>query len=305
MPLLQIIMFGMGTAMSLDDFVGVVRMPKAVFIGIACQFIIMPLLGFSLSHLFNFPPEIAAGLVLIGCVPCGLASNVMSYLANANLALSITLTAVATLLAPLMTPFLMRMLGGQYVAVEVLAMMWDIIKMVILPIIGGLVFNHFFKGKAKWLDTAMPLVSMIGIGFIITIITAAGRDSLLSIGLTLMLAVLLHNMGGYLLGYWSSRLLGMDERSCRTVAIEVGMQNGGLASALALQMGKVATVGLALRHFWTIDEHYGFDSGYPVAGQENSRGGRSSGSAALKHYPDESVSRNQSYTPTDTFSNPF
>jgi BASS family bile acid:Na+ symporter len=129
--------------------------------------------------------------------------------------------------------------------VDVLDMMVDILKMVILPIVLGLGFNRLFYGKAKWLDEAMPVVSMVGIAFIITIITAAGRNSLLTIGATLIVAVLIHNMAGYFLGYWSARLLRLDERSCRTVAIEVGMQNGGLASAIALQMGKVATVGLA------------------------------------------------------------
>ncbi|CAN5874564.1 bile acid:sodium symporter family protein [soil metagenome] len=244
-PLLQVIMFGVGTAMSLRDFAGVVKMPKPVFIGLICQFSIMPLVGFTLAGLFQFPAEIAAGIILIGCAPSGLASNVMTYLSKGNLALSITLTAVATLLAPIATPFLMKMLAGQYVAVDPLAMMWDIVKMVILPIAGGLVFNRLFRGRAKWLDVAMPLVSMIGIAFIITIITAAGRDSLLTIGLALIGAMFIHNLTGYFLGYWLCRLIRMDERSCRTIAIEVGMQNGGLASALALQMGKVATVGLA------------------------------------------------------------
>jgi BASS family bile acid:Na+ symporter len=244
-PLLQIIMFGMGTAMSLGDFAGVIKMPRAVIIGVTCQFVIMPFLGFTIANLFAFPPEIAAGVILIGCAPSGLASNVMSFLAKANLALSITITALATLLSPFLTPVLMRLLAGQYVAVDVWVMMWDIVKMVIVPIVAGLVFNRLARGKAKWLDDAMPLVSMVGIGLIITIITAAGRDSLLSIGLALIAASFLHNSGGYLLGYWSARLLRMDERSCRTVALEVGMQNGGLASAIALQMGKVATVGLA------------------------------------------------------------
>ena len=244
-PLLQIIMFGMGTAMSLGDFAGVVKTPRAVVIGVTCQFLIMPFLGFTLANVFPFPPEIAAGVVLIGCAPSGLASNVMSFLAKANLALSITITALATLLSPLMTPLLMRLLAGQYVAVDVWAMTLDIVKMVILPIVAGLVFNKVARGRAKWLDDAMPVVSMVGIAFIITIITAAGRESLLSIGLALILATFLHNTGGYLLGYWAARLLRLDERSCRTVALEVGMQNGGLASAIALQMGKVATVGLA------------------------------------------------------------
>jgi BASS family bile acid:Na+ symporter len=244
-PLLQIIMFGMGTAMSLGDFAAVIKTPRYVIIGVFCQFTIMPVLGFTLANAFAFPPEIAAGVVLIGCAPSGLASNVMSYLAKANLALSITITALATLLSPFVTPLLMQLLGGQYVQVEVGKMMWEIVKMVILPIVAGLAFNKLTRGRAKWLDDAMPVVSMVGIAFIITIITAAGRDSLLSIGLALIMAALLHNSGGYLLGYWSARLLRMDERSCRTVALEVGMQNGGLASAIALQMGKVATVGLA------------------------------------------------------------
>jgi BASS family bile acid:Na+ symporter len=244
-PLLQIIMFGMGTAMSLDDFAGVIKMPKAVLVGLVCQFSIMPGLGFTLANVFDFPPEIAAGVILIGCAPSGLASNVMSFLANANLALSVTITAIATLLAPLMTPLLMKLLAGEFVQVDVWVMMWDIVKMVIIPIGAGLLFNKLLSGKAKWLDDAMPLVSMVGIAFIITIITAAGRESLLAIGLTLILVVFIHNTFGYFLGYWFSRLVGLDERSCRTVAIEVGMQNGGLASAIALQMGKVATVGLA------------------------------------------------------------
>jgi BASS family bile acid:Na+ symporter len=244
-PLLQIIMFGMGTAMSLGDFAGVIKTPKKVMVGLVCQFTIMPFLGYALANVFAFPPEIAAGVVLIGCSPSGLASNVMSFLANANLALSVTITATATLLAPLMTPLLMRLLAGEFVDVNAWAMMLDIVKMVIVPIGLGLLFNKLLHGRAKWLDNAMPLVSMIGIALIITIITAAGRDSLLSIGLALIMAALIHNLGGYLLGYWFARLLKIDERSCRTIAIEVGMQNGGLASAIALQMGKVATVGLA------------------------------------------------------------
>jgi bile acid:Na+ symporter, BASS family len=244
-PLLQIIMFGMGTTMNLKDFEGVVKMPKAVIIGVCAQFIIMPMVGFIIANIFDFPPEIAAGIVLIGSVPCGLASNVISYLAKANLPLSITLTSVATILAPFVTPLLMRLLAQQYVEVHVGDMMWDIIKMVIIPIIVGLIFNKFLYQKFKWLDKVMPVISMAGIALIITIITAAGRESLLSIGVLLIFAVLLHNLLGYFLGYWSGRIFRMDERSCRTLAIEVGMQNGGLASALALGMGKVATTGLA------------------------------------------------------------
>ena len=244
-PLIQVIMFGMGTSMSVRDFVGVARTPKAVAIGVAAQFTIMPCLGYVLANLSGFPPEIAAGIVLIGCAPSGLASNVMSYLANANLALSITITSVTTLLAPLATPLLMKLLGGTFIEISVLKMMWDIVKMVLVPIGGGLLFNKLLHGKARWLDAAMPLVSMLGIALIIVIITAAGRESLLNIGLLLILLVLVHNTFGYVLGYWSARLFKLNERDCRTIAFEVGMQNGGLASGLAKEMGKIATVGLA------------------------------------------------------------
>lgn len=244
-PLLQIIMFGMGTAMSVKDFYGVIKMPKGVAVGVVCQFTIMPLVGYMITQMFQFPPEIAAGVILIGASPSGLASNVMSYLAKANVALSVTLTAVATLLAPLLTPLLMEWLAGEYIPIDVWGMMLSILKIVIIPIAIGLVFNHFFHGKTPWLDKAMPLVSMGAIMLIISVITAAGRDNLLTIGVVLVLAAILHNLLGYLLGYWSCRLLKMKEQDCRTIALEVGMQNGGLASGIALEMGKVATVGLA------------------------------------------------------------
>jgi len=308
-PLLQIIMFGMGSQMSIKDFAGVIKMPKGVIVGLICQFTIMPIIGISIASSFGFPPEIAAGIILVGSSPSGLASNVMSFIAKANLALSVTLTAIATLLAPLITPTLMSLLAQQYVPIDFWNMMLGIFNMVILPIIAGLVFNsiayavtsnkniiiqvlvsislvvgknlifmftedvthsavfsslawdifwfivlpiavgYFFKvvakGSRETLGKVMAFVSMLGIGIIITIITAAGRDSLLDMGLLLIFACLLHNILGYVLGYWTCKIAGMDEKSCRTIALEVGMQNGGLASGIALQMGKVATVGLA------------------------------------------------------------
>ena len=308
-PLMQIIMFGMGTAMSIKDFVGVIKMPKGVFVGMLCQFTIMPFVGFALAKAFGFPPEIAAGVVLIGSSPCGLASNVMNYIARTNLALAVTLTACATMVAPIMTPFMMKMLAGQMIEISFVKMMIGIIYMVIIPIGAGLMFNHFAhtgvdmketmkyaamivvffiislvitmvpdaseslaniggmfktmgiafiivsvigwtinyfaKGNTRFLDKLMPILSMAGIAYIITIITAAGRDNLLAIGVTLVFAAIIHNTLGYIFGYWGSRLFGLDKVSCRTIAIEVGLQNGGLASGLALQMGKVATVGLA------------------------------------------------------------
>ena len=244
-PLIQIIMFGMGTSMGVQDFVGVVKNPRGVLIGVVSHFIIMPGVGYLLAKSSGLPPEIAAGIILIGCSPNGMASNVISYLAKANLALSITITAVSTLLSPFVTPLLMGWLAGAFVKIEVTKMMWEIVKMVILPIGAGLIVNRIFKGKAKILDVIMPLISMGGIVVIITIIVSAGRNNLLTIGPILLLLVLVHNLLGYTFGYWSGKLFRMNERDCRTMAIEVGMQNGGLATGIAQGMGKMATVGLA------------------------------------------------------------
>jgi BASS family bile acid:Na+ symporter len=244
-PLIQVIMFGMGTALSISDFSNVLKMPRAVLVGMVCQFSIMPLLGFTLAILFGFPDEIAAGVVLIGSAPGGVASNVMAYIAGASLPLSVTLTTFSTLMSPVMTPLAMKLLAGQFVPVDFFEMMMGIIRMILVPLTAGLLFNRIFRGRAQWLHRAMPLVSMAGIAVIITIITAAGRDALLEVGAALILAAMIHNAAGYVLGYWGARLVRLDERACRTVAIEVGMQNGGLASGIALQMGKVATVGLA------------------------------------------------------------
>ena len=308
-PLLQIIMFGMGSQMSMNDFTGVIKMPKGVIIGVGAHYLIMPLVAFAISRIFNFPPEIAAGIILIGCVPSGLASNVMSYIAHANLALAVTIGAISTLISPFVTPLLMKLLGGQYIEVNFWSMMLDILNMIILPVVAGFIFNlfnagkeklrskviqltvffiiilltnlvymkakhtdisgfsvalfkslcwfyflpmigamllrHYLKGDKQLMGKILSFLSMAGIAIIITIITAAGRDSLLKVGALLLVTSLLHNLTGYTLGYTVSWLFGMPEKDRRTVAFEVGMQNGGLASGLALQMGKIATVGLA------------------------------------------------------------
>jgi BASS family bile acid:Na+ symporter len=308
-PLLQIIMFGMGSQMSFQDLTGVIKMPKGVFIGVFSHYIIMPLVGFGIAKIFNFPPEIAAGIILIGCVPSGLASNVMSFLAKANLALAVTVGAISTLLSPFVTPLLMKLLGGQFIEVNFWKMMFEILNMIILPIVAGFIFNlfskgkeklqskmiqlatyliiilltnlvfmkwknadfsaflvhfakstgwffflpmvgatvlsHFIKGEKKFMEKILSMISMVGIAVILSIITASGRDSLLKVGALLMVTSLLHNITGYTLGYWLSWLAGMPEKDRRTIAFEVGMQNGGLASGLASEMGKIATVGLA------------------------------------------------------------
>ena len=244
-PLLQIIMFGMGTELSLKDFSNVIRMPKGIIVGVVFHYLIMPLVGFAIAKLFNFPAEIAAGIILVGCCPSGLASNVMSYLAKANLALSVSVTTISTLLAPFLTPLLLQWLGGSFVQIDFWSMVWDITKIVIIPIVTGLGFHYLMRGRFNWLDKTMPLLSMIGIAFILAIMVAAGRDNLLKVGALLLVATFLHNIAGFFLGYWSAHILKFNERDCRTIALEVGMQNAGLATGLALTMGKIATAGLA------------------------------------------------------------
>jgi BASS family bile acid:Na+ symporter len=244
-PLIQLIMFAMGTEMSLKDFEGVIRMPKAVLIGLAFHFTIMPLVGVSLASSFGFEPEIAAGIILIGCVPSGVTSNVLALIAKANVPLSITMSTISTLAAPIMTPFLMKMLAGQYIEIDFWAMMFSVVKMIIVPIILGLLVNKVIHNGIKWLKTIMPMIAMFGVLMMLVVIVSSGRDALLTIGPLLFIASVIHHSTGYALGYWSSRLLGLDKKTSRTISLEIGMQNGGLASGIAIEMGKVATVGLA------------------------------------------------------------
>lgn len=244
-PLIQLIMFTMGTEMSIKDFEGVIKTPKAVMIGLISHFTIMPVVGITLAISFDFPPEIAAGVVLMGSVPSGVTSNVLAFIAKANLPLSVTIASISTLVAPFMTPFLMKILAGQFVEIEFIPMMVHVVEIIIVPIVLGLIVNKLIRNWVKWLQAYMPFISMIGVLMMLIVIVSSGRDALLNIGPLLFLASIIHHSTGYLLGYWSGRLMGLEEASCRTISLEVGMQNGGLASGIALQMGKVATVGLA------------------------------------------------------------
>ncbi|WP_234364240.1 bile acid:sodium symporter family protein [Lunatibacter salilacus] len=243
-PLIQLIMFGMGTTMGITDFYGILRMPKGVLIGLGCQFTIMPILAVILANVFGFPPEIAAGVILIGSSPSGVSSNIITYLAKGNLPLSITLTSFTTLLAPLVTPLLMKYLAGHYISLDYMSMMYGIIKMLFIPVILGILVNRLLRTRATWIQKAMPGVAMGANVLIIAIIIAVGRDSLLTLGIALLLGAIIHNAIGFLLGYWSCRFLGMSKIDCRTIAIEVGMQNGGMAAGIASDMGKAATMGL-------------------------------------------------------------
>lgn len=244
-PLIQVIMFGMGTSLSISDFSRVFRMPKPVFICMFLQFTVMPLTGFALARMFGFEPQVAAGVILIGSCSAGVASNVMVYLAKGSIALSVTMTTCSTLLAPVMTPLAMKVLAGQYVPINFLDMMVEIINMIILPVFGGLAFNKLLHGRVAWLDRILPVVSMAAICFIIAIITALSRDKLLEVGPQLILAAMLHNSIGYVLGYAGARRLGLDEVAARTVAFEVGLQNGGMASGLAINVLKSSDAALA------------------------------------------------------------
>lgn len=244
-PLLQFIMFAMGTEMSLKDFEGVMKTPKAVLIGLACHFTIMPLVGVLIATYFGFPSEIAAGFILVGCVPSGVTSNVMAFIAKANLPLSIAIATISTLIAPIMTPLLMKILAGKLIEVDFMKMVLHVLEIIIVPVVLGLIVNKMIRKRGIKLQSIMPTLSMLGMLIIVTLIVSSGRDNLLTTGPFLFLACMIHHTLGYLFGYWSGRLFGMDEPTCRTISLEVGTQNSTLASVLAVQMGKVATVGLA------------------------------------------------------------
>jgi BASS family bile acid:Na+ symporter len=250
-PMIQIIMFGMGTSLSVDDFLRALKVPKAVLVGIVLQFTVMPLTGWSIATLFGFDPEVAAGVILIGSCSGGVASNVMAYLSRANVALSVTMTACSTLMAPLLTPLAMQLLAGRLVPIDFWQMMVEIVWMVIIPIVAGLLFNKMLHGKHGWLDRALPVISMAAICYVIAIITANARDKLLDVAFSLIGAAILHNSIGYVLGYFGARATGLPETDCRTVAFEVGMQNGGMGTGLAINVLQSADAALAPNIFGT------------------------------------------------------
>lgn len=256
-PAIQVIMFGMGTTLTLADFVRVARCPWAIATGVFLQFLIMPFVGYSLALAFGFSGELAAGCVLIGSVAGGTASNVIAYLARANVALSVTMTCCSTLLSPFMTPLLMKTLAGRFVAIDAKAMMFSILMIVIVPVAaGGLVrwmFRKTLEAHKAFVDRVLSFISMVGICYTILVLTAPSREIFKEAGVLIVIAAILHNSFGYASGYWLTRLLGrfmsLDERDARTVAIEVGMQNGGMAGALAMDVLKSAVAALPANVF--------------------------------------------------------
>ena len=250
-PLLGIVMFGMGAGLRVENFLTVLRKPAPVILGLSLQFLMMPLAGWLLAVLAGLPPQLAAGMILVGCSPGGTASNVICYLARGDVALSITLTAFSTLLAILVTPLLMLLYAGETVAVPALDMLQTIFWIIFLPVTLGIVLNHLFHETMAIVRNLFPVVSVLAIVFIIAIIVALNLGRLADVAAVLLLVVVLHNLAGLAGGYLVSRWLGQDRRIARTIAIEVGMQNSGLAVALAVKyFSAAAALPGALFSIW-------------------------------------------------------
>ena len=231
--LLGVVMFGMGLTLNLQDFKIVFSRPKDVIIGCLAQFTVMPLLAWGLAHLFSLDEALALGVVLVGCCPGGTASNVITYLAKGDLALSVGMTGVSTLFAPFLTPLLTWALAGKSVNVDIVGMLLSILWVVILPIVVGLIVKWLWPNFTKKATDYLPAFSSIAIATIVAIIISANANKLLAGGLIIVLVVILHNLFGLSMGYLIGRLLGLPEAKKRAISIEVGMQNSGLASSLA------------------------------------------------------------------------
>lgn len=251
--LLGIIMFGMGLTLTAADFKILATQPKAVLIGIAAQFVIMPAAAWLLVKLFNLPPEIAIGVILVGCCPGGTASNVVTFLARGNVALSVGITTVSTLLAPLLTPAVFYLLAHQWIEIAAAAMFWSIVKIVLLPILAGVVLHTLFRKQTEAAAEVLPLVSVTAIVLIIAAVIGASKGKILESGLLILAVVVLHNGIGYLLGFFTAKLFKLPYDAQKTLAVEVGMQNSGLGATLAavhFAAMPVAAVPSALFSVW-------------------------------------------------------
>jgi BASS family bile acid:Na+ symporter len=231
--LLGIVMFGMGLTLKPSDFAEVFKRPKDVVIGAVCQYTLMPLLAFLLCKVFQLPPELAVGVILVGTCPGGTSSNVMTYLSHGDVALSVSMTAVSTVLSPILTPLLTLLYAGKTVDVNVAGMFLSVVEVVLLPIAVGFVVNHFFSKYTQRAVQALPLVSTAAIVMIVAAVVSANSSRILTSGLLIFAVVVCHNILGYLTGYGVARALKMDVTKCRAISIEVGMQNSGLATSLA------------------------------------------------------------------------
>ncbi len=233
-PLLGLVMFGMGMSLKLSDLKIVFTRPKDVIIGCLSQFIVMPGLAWLLSTVFSLPPDLAVGVILVGCCPGGTASNVITYLAGGDLALSVGMTTVSTIVAPLMTPAITWLLAGTYVNVDALGMLMSILWVVILPIVAGLLAQRLLPRVTSEAKAFMPAFSSLVIALIVAIIVSHNAERLMDAGLLVIVVVALHNMLGLALGFCVGRVLRLTRPKCIALSVEVGMQNSGLASSLAV-----------------------------------------------------------------------
>lgn len=231
--LLGIIMFGMGLTLTIPDFKLVFTRPLPILLGVVAQYLVMPTLAVLIVYLLDLPDAVAAGVILVGCAPGGTSSNVISYLAKADVALSVTMTAISTLLAPVMTPLLTQWLAGKYMPLEAGAMALDIVKMVLIPVLAGLALRILFPKFIDKILPVLPWVSTLGISGVVAGVVSSSVDSIKAAGVLVFIAVVLHNLLGYGVGYGFAKIFRMDNRVARTVSIEVGMQNSGMAATLA------------------------------------------------------------------------
>ncbi|MBM7665760.1 BASS family bile acid:Na+ symporter [Solibacillus kalamii] len=249
--LLGIVMFGMGMTLKLDDFKLILQHPKGVIIGIVSQFVVMPLLAFALAKIFNLPPEIAVGVILVGCCPGGTSSNVMTFLAKGNTALSVTITSCTTLLAPFVTPALIYLLASEWLPVSFMAMFMSVIKVVLIPIILGIVAQFLFRPIVEKSIDILPTVSVIAIVMIVAAVVSGSRDKILETGLIIFAIVILHNGLGYLIGFLVAKIFKLQYDDQKAISIEVGMQNSGLGAQLAMaHFDPVSAVPSAIFSFW-------------------------------------------------------
>ena len=249
--LLGIVMFGMGITLTFNDFSEVVKHPKSVIVGVVGQFVIMPAIAFALAKLFVLPTDLAIGVILVGACPGGTSSNVMTYLAKGNTALSVACTTISTLLAPLLTPIIFYVLASQWIDIDASAMFASVLKMVLFPIFLGLVIRALFKKQMAQISQTMPLVSVIAIVLILAAVVAGSKDKIIDSGLLIFGVVVLHNCLGYLIGFIAAKALRLNNYDSKAIAIEVGMQNSGLGAALATaHFNPIAAVPSAVFSFW-------------------------------------------------------
>lgn len=232
-PLLGTVMFGMGLTLKPSDFLPVLKQPKNIALGVLAQFIIMPSVAWLLCKALALPQELALGVILVGCCPGGTASNVMCYLAKGDIALSVGMTAVSTLMAPFLTPALVLLLVGETIDVDILGMVMSIMQVVILPIVAGFAISHCFSKQTSKVVPVLPMISTLAVAIIIGIVVSHNASAIIGCSLIVAVAVILHNLLGLGLGYLLAGFLGMDHARRTAIAIEVGMQNSGLATSLA------------------------------------------------------------------------